>query len=142
MTRMTGIKFEELRIGMFAETTNIMTEEVVVAFADVSGDRNPVHLNAEYASTTPFKERIVHGALLGAYISALVGMELPGPGSIGVSLTLKFKRPVKLGAVVTTRVEVKTLNERMAFATLTCICSVNKKTAIEGETVVYVPRQN
>ena len=77
-----------------------VSEADIAAFAEVSGDKNPVHLDAAYAATTMFKERIAHGMLSAAYISAVFGMELPGPGSIYISQTLNFKAPVKIGDTV------------------------------------------
>ncbi|MGE0045506.1 MAG: MaoC family dehydratase [Hyphomonadaceae bacterium] len=137
----SGLKFEDLFVGQFAESSNVVTEAVVVAFAEVSGDKNPVHLDASYAAGTPFKERIAHGMLSAAYISAMIGMHLPGPGAIYVSQTLGFRRPVKLGATVTTRVEITALDAEKARATFATICSVDGKTVLEGEAVIMVPRR-
>jgi 3-hydroxybutyryl-CoA dehydratase len=137
----TGLCFEDLSLGMAAESEAVVSDAVVQAFADVSGDANPVHLDAAYAATTPFKERIAHGMLSAAYISALIGMKLPGPGSIYVSQTLSFRRPVKLGAAVRTRVEVAALDAEKARATLACVCSVDGKSVVEGEAVIMVPRR-
>ncbi|MBN8910508.1 MAG: MaoC family dehydratase, partial [Rhizobiales bacterium] len=83
--------FEDLAVGQEASLSNMVTEDVINAFAAVSGDRNPVHLDAAYAAGTMFKERIAHGMLSAAYISAVFGMELPGPGAIYISQTLAFK---------------------------------------------------
>lgn len=138
---MAGLFFEDLSIGQSAESANAVTEAVVAAFADVSGDRNPVHLDPAFAAGTPFKERIAHGMLSAAYISALIGMHLPGPGAIYVSQTLQFRRPVKLGATVTTRVEIKALDAEKARATLACVCAVDGKPVLEGEAVIMVPRR-
>lgn len=137
----SGLCFEDLSLGMTAESETVVTEAVVQAFADVSGDSNPVHLDAAYAATTPFKERIAHGMLSAAYISALIGMKLPGPGSIYVSQTLSFRRPVKLGATVRTRVEIAALDAEKARATLACTCSVDGRNVVEGEAVIMVPRR-
>ncbi|MBI1186812.1 MAG: (R)-hydratase [Alphaproteobacteria bacterium] len=137
----SGLCFEDLSVGMAAESEVVVTESVVQAFADVSGDANPVHLDADYAASTPFKERIAHGMLSAAYISALIGMKLPGPGAIYVSQTLSFRRPVKLGAAVRTRVEVAALDAEKARATLACVCSVDGKSVVEGEAVIMVPRR-
>lgn len=138
---MTGLFFEDLHIGQSAGSENVVTEAVVAAFADVSGDRNPVHLDPAFAATTPFKERIAHGMLSAAYISALIGMSLPGPGAIYVSQTLQFRRPVKLGATVATRVEIKAMDPEKARITLACTCSVDGKSVLEGEAIIMVPRR-
>ncbi len=135
-----GHTFESLRIGQFAERTNEVTDAVIRQFAEVSGDSNPVHLDAAFAATTQFKERIAHGMLSAAYISAVIGMDLPGPGSIYISQTLSFRRPVKLGARVLTRVEIIALDPEKARATLACTCSVDGKNVVEGEAVIMVPR--
>ena len=109
---MTAIKsyfFEDLVLGQEASLSKSVGEADIVAFADLSGDRNPVHIDAAYAATTMFKERIAHGMLSAAYISAVFGMQLPGPGAIYVSQTLSFKAPVKIGDTVVTTVKVAEL---------------------------------
>lgn len=136
-----GLCFEDLSIGQAAQRENVVTDGVIRQFAEVSGDHNPVHLDAAYAATTPFKERIAHGILSASYISAVIGMDLPGPGAIYVSQSLNFRRPVKLGARVITRVEVTALNPEKARATLACTCTVDGKTVIDGEAVVMAPRR-
>jgi 3-hydroxybutyryl-CoA dehydratase len=141
MATAQGLYFEDMNVGQSAARDDLVTEAVVAAFADVSGDRNPVHLDADFAAATPFKERIAHGMLSAAYISTVIGMELPGPGAIYVSQTLSFCRPVKLGARVTTQVEVIALDAEKARATLACRCSVEGKSVVEGEAVVMVPRR-
>ncbi len=139
--RRGGLYFEDLNIGQSAERVNEVTEAVVRQFADVSGDHNPVHLDAAFAAQTPFKERIAHGMLSAGYISAVIGNDLPGPGAIYVSQTLSFRRPVKLGARVTTRVEIVALDGEKARATLACVCSVDGKAVLEGEAIIMVPRK-
>ena len=86
--------FEDLAVGMEAALSRTVSEADITAFAEVTGDRNPVHVDAEYAAATLFKGRIAHGMLSAGYISAVFGMELPGPGAIYVSQTLNFKAPV------------------------------------------------
>lgn len=134
-------RFEDLSVGQSAEVTKTVTKEDVAMFAEISGDRNPIHLDEVYAATTPFGGCVVHGALIGAYVSALIGMEMPGPGCIGRELVLTFRRPVKVGAQVAVCVEVSRLDARRGFVTLRCVCSVNGKTAVDGEAVVYVPKR-
>lgn len=136
-----GLYFEELSVGMSAEMSRTVEEADVRAFADVTGDDNPVHLDAAYAATTPFKERIAHGMLSAGYISALLGTRLPGPGAIYVSQTLSFRRPVKLGVRVDARVEVTALDDAKGRVTLACICAVDGKAVAEGEAVVIAPRR-
>jgi 3-hydroxybutyryl-CoA dehydratase len=136
-----GLALEEIEIGRSAEHMHTVTEHDLQAFADVSGDHNPVHLDPVYAETTPFKGRIAHGMLSGAYISATIAGELPGPGSIYISQTLNFRRPVRLGDTVVTRVTVSAIDPDKARVMLKTECLVNAKTVVEGEAVVMVPRK-
>ena len=136
-----GLFFEDLTMGQAVESTRTVGEADIAAFAAVSGDDNPVHLDAAFAATTPFKERIAHGMLTASYISALIGTRLPGPGAIYVSQSLAFKRPVKIGDAVTTRVEVSALDGAKGRVTFACTCTVNGKPVLEGEAVVIAPRR-
>jgi 3-hydroxybutyryl-CoA dehydratase len=140
MTR-TGLFFEDLTVGQAAELSRVVTDADIRGFAAVSGDDNPVHLDEQYAATTPFKERIAHGILTASYISALIGTRLPGPGAIYVSQTLSFRRPVKLGDDVLARVEITALDAAKARVTFACLCSVGGKTVLEGEAVAIAPRR-
>lgn len=139
MTAAKGVFFEDLSVGQEASLSNTVSEATIVAFADISGDRNPVHLDADYAATTMFKERIAHGMLAAAYISAVFGMKLPGPGAIYISQTLKFKAPVKIGDTVVTTVKVAELMPEKRRARFECICTVNDKPVVEGEAMLMVP---
>lgn len=132
--------FEDLSVGQEASMSKTVTEADIVAFANVSGDKNPVHLDAAYAATTMFKERIAHGMLSAAYISAVFGMQLPGPGSIYISQSLGFKAPVKIGDTVVTTVKILELMEkgRVRFET---VCSVGGKPVLAGEAVLMVPKK-
>lgn len=133
--------FEDLKVGDSAETARTVTEADIVAFAEVSGDRNPVHLDAAHAAASPFGERIAHGMLGAAYISALMGMKLPGPGVVYISQSLKFRRPVRIGDTVTARATVAELEPRRGWATLRTVCEVDGKTVLDGEAVVMVPKR-
>lgn len=135
-----GLFFEELSVGQSTQLSRTVAEHDLTAFAEVTGDTNPVHLDAAYAATTPFKERIAHGMLSAGYISAVLGTALPGPGSVYIGQTLNFKRPVKIGDKVVTTVTVTALDEAKARATLATVCTVNGKTVVEGEAVIMVPR--
>jgi 3-hydroxybutyryl-CoA dehydratase len=137
-----GLYFDELSIGQTAEMTKVVEVADVEAFAAVSHDHNPIHLDEAYAKTTPFGGRIAHGALGGAYISAVMGNQLPGPGVVYLSQSLKFRRPVRIGDPVTTRVTVTALDSRRGYATLRTVCEVNGKTVIDGEAMVIVPRRD
>ena len=131
--------FEDLELGMDASYARAVTDADIVTFADVTGDRNPVHLDAAYAATTPFKTPIAHGMLTAGYISAVFGMHLPGPGAIYVSQTLNFKAPVRIGDVVTAKVKVAELMPLKRRARFDCVCLVGGKAVLEGEAVLMVP---
>ena len=138
---MPGLFLEDLSVGQSAELVRTVTEGDIVAFAQVTGDTNPVHLDADYAATTSFGERIAHGMLSAGYISAVLGTTLPGPGAVYLSQTLNFKRPVKIGAEVVARVTVTAIDEAKARVTLDTSCLVNGKAVVGGEAVVLVPRK-
>ncbi len=135
-----GLTLEQVEVGQTAERMHTVTEKDIQAFADVSGDHNPVHLDAAFAETTQFKGRIAHGMLSGAYISATIAGDLPGPGSIYISQTLSFRRPVRIDDTVLTRVTVTAVDLDKARVTLKTESLVNAKTVVEGEAVVMVPR--
>src|SRR5215208_4727426 len=103
----------------------------IEAFAEVSGDENPVHLDEAYARTTAFGERIAHGMLSAAYISAVLGTRLPGPGAIYLSQSMRFRRPVKIGDPVTARATVKALDDKRGHVTLETVCEENGKTVVD-----------
>jgi 3-hydroxybutyryl-CoA dehydratase len=136
-----GLFFDDLSLGRAESLTRTVAAADIEAFAAVSGDDNPVHLDAAFAATTPFKERIAHGMLTASYISALIGTRLPGPGAIYVSQTLSFKRPVRIGDEVTARVEISALDDVKGRVTFACVCSVAGKPVLEGEAVVIAPRR-
>jgi 3-hydroxybutyryl-CoA dehydratase len=131
--------FEDLEVGMEASFAKTVSEADIVAFAEVTGDKNPVHLDAAYAAKTIFKEPIAHGMLTAGYISAVFGMELPGPGAIYVSQTLNFRGPVKVGDRVVAKVRVVELYPAKRRARFESICSVDGKAVLEGEAVLMVP---
>ncbi len=138
---MQGFYFDELSIGQTAEMSRVVGAADIEAFAEVSGDINPVHLDEAYAKTTTFGERIAHGMLSGAYISAILGTRLPGPGCIYLSQSLRFRRPVRIGDLVVARVTVKTLDEGRGHVTLDTACEVGGKTVVDGEALVIAPRR-
>ena len=137
-----GKLFEALSVGDTAERSFPVTERTIEQFAELSGDDNPVHLDEAYAATTQFGTRIAHGMISAAYISALVGTALPGYGSIYLSQSLRFRRPVKIGDTVVVTVTISALDAEKARATLETVCTVAGKTVVEGEAVVLVPRRS
>ncbi len=138
---MAGYCLEDLSPGQSAERTHVVSEADITAFAEVSGDFNPVHMDEAFAQTTQFKGRIAHGMLSAAYISALIAAELPGAGSIYMSQSLRFRRPVRIGDEVVTKVTVTEIDERRARVTLTTECSVGGAVVLDGEALVMAPRR-
>ena len=138
---MQGYCLEDLHVGQTAENAHVVTDADIVAFAEVSGDRNPVHLDEAFAAGTPFKTRIAHGMLSAGYISAVLGGQLPGQGAIYLSQTLKFRRPVRIGDEMVTRVTVTAVDAEKARVTLSTVCEVGGQAVVEGEAVVMVPRK-
>src|SRR5580692_460767 len=136
----TGAFLDELTVGQNAELTRTVAEGDLAAFAAVTGDNNPIHLDEAYAAATPFKGRIAHGMLSAGYISAVLGTTLPGPGAIYVSQTLSFRRPVRIGDEVTAEVKVTAIDPARGRVTFATQCVVAGKTVVEGEAVVVVPR--
>jgi len=139
---MNGLRLEDLSLGQTTEISHTVTDSDIRAFAAVSGDNNPVHLDEDYAAATPFKTRIAHGMLSAGYISAVLGTRLPGPGAIYISQTMTFKRPVRIGDEVTTRATVTAIDGEKARVTLATVCEVAGKAVVEGEAVVMVPRRD
>ncbi|MGE8941890.1 MaoC family dehydratase [Leptospira interrogans] len=132
--------FEDLEVGMEASYQRLVTEQDIIKFAEATGDKNPVHLDAEYAAKTMFKERIAHGMLTASYISAVFGTEMPGPGVIYISQTLNFRAPVKIGQTVTAKVRVVELFPAKRRARFECVCSDDDgKVVLEGEAMLMVP---
>ena len=134
-----GIYFEDLAVGQKASFGKTITEADIVLFAAVTGDTNPMHLNAEYAKGTIFGERIAHGMLAAGLITKVLGTQLPGPGTIYMSQSLKFRAPVRIGETVTATVEVLALHPEKHRATLRTICTVAGQPVLEGEAYVSVP---
>jgi 3-hydroxybutyryl-CoA dehydratase len=131
--------FEDLELGMEASLTKIVSAADILAFAEITGDWNPVHLDADYAAKTVFREPIAHGMPTAGYISAVFGSALPGPGAIYVSQTLNFRAPVKVGDQVLARVKVMELYPAKRRVRFDCHCDVAGKAVLEGEAVLMVP---
>lgn len=136
MNPLNGYDIEDLQPGMSATFSKTITEADIVLFAGVSGDNNAIHTNEEFARSTIFGGRIAHGFLSASVISAAVANRLPGPGTVYLSQSLRFRAPVKPGDTVHATVTVKTLNLEKARAELDTVCTVNGKVVIEGEALV------
>ncbi len=131
--------FEDLSIGLSESYEKEVKSSDVVGFAEITGDRNPIHLSEHFAAKTPFGGRIAHGLYTASLISAVIGTRLPGPGAIYMSQTLNFKAPVKIGDVVRASVEVVELVEKGHRVKLICRCRVGDTLVLEGEALVKVP---
>ena len=136
---MDGHFFEDLAVGMSASVAKTIGEADIVLYAAVSTDTNPVHINEEAAEHSIFKGRVAHGMLSAGLISAALGTKLPGPGTIYLSQSLRFRAPVRPGDTVTATVEVTALDPERKRATLKTTCLVKGKPVIEGEALVQVP---
>jgi 3-hydroxybutyryl-CoA dehydratase len=137
----TGLFLEDLYVGQTSARTQRLDLAAVTAFADLTGDRNPVHLDQEYAEGTRFKGRIAHGMLTASLVSAVLGMDLPGPGAIYLAQSLAFKRPVRLDDEVTARATVTSIDLESGRVRLATHCLVGGKVVVEGEAEVIAPRR-
>ncbi len=128
-----------MNVGEQAQRSLTVDDDLVSAFAEVSGDRNPVHMEEEYAAKTRFGRRIAHGMIAGSLISATLANDLPGPGTVYLSQQLTFRAPVFIGDVITATVEVMTWDPVKRFSTLSTTCSKQDGTIIvSGEASVLV----
>jgi 3-hydroxybutyryl-CoA dehydratase len=130
---------DDLKPGMSESLSKTVTERDIELFGEVSGDRNPVHFDEAYAQTTIFKGRIAHGMLSAAYISTVLGMQIPGPGTIFMSATTRFRAPVRIGDTVVTTCTVREVNAEKRRVTFDCVCKVKDITVVEGEALVMAP---
>ena len=136
-----GYYLEDLSVGMAHETITVIDEGKINAFAEISGDFNPVHTDAEYAAESMFGKRIAHGALSASLISAILGNDLPGPGAIFAELNMRFRKPAFIDDEVTARAEVSEINEKNGRIKMKVSCMVNGKAIIRGEAGVVVPKR-
>jgi 3-hydroxybutyryl-CoA dehydratase len=128
---------EDLAVGMTAAYTHTLTEADVRDFADLTGDHNPLHLDEEFARTTRFKGRVVHGMLTASYFSTVLAI-MPGPGTVYLSQTLSFRAAVRIGDTVEARVTVADIGER-GRVRLTTVGRVGPTVVVDGEALVIVP---
>ena len=137
-----GKTINELQIGDKASHKKIITEKDIELFGEITGDYNPAHFDDEYAKKTIFKKRIAHGMLVGSLFSKLLGLDLPGPGSIYVSQTLRFKRPVYFGDEITAEVKIIALNNERNRVTFECIAyNQNNEKVVIGEAELMPPKK-
>ena len=131
--------FEDLAVGLSERLAKTISSSDVVGFAEITGDRNPIHLSEHFAARTPFGTRIAHGLYTAGLISAVLGTRLPGPGAVYVSQTLNFRAPVRIGDTVEVEVTVAELTPERRRARLACTCRVGGEVVLDGEALVKVP---
>jgi 3-hydroxybutyryl-CoA dehydratase len=133
--------FDDLKVGMKERLKKTIAASDVIGFAQLTGDRNPIHLSEHFAARTSFGGRIAHGLYTAGLISAVLGTRLPGPGAIYISQTLNFRAPVRIGDTVTVTVTVAELMPEKSRARLACVCKVGREVVLDGEALVKVPRE-
>ncbi len=138
MKELHGYYLEELSVGMTGVFAKTVTEADIVLFAGVSGDTNPVHTNQLFAEATLFKGRIAHGMLSASFISTVLGTRIPGPGSIYLSQSLRFRAPVRAGDTVVARATVKEIVPERRRVVMTTVCTVGETVVLDGEAMVMV----
>lgn len=138
MNENSGYFFEDLQVGMSDAITRTVTTEDIEAFSAITGDRNPIHLDEEWAAKTRFGGRIAHGMLTGALVSAVIGTRLPGPGNIYIKQTLEFRGPVRPGDEVTAEVRISHLEPAKNRVVLATTCRCGETEVLRGEAVLRV----
>ncbi len=133
------IVIEDLEVGMVRSLQKIVTDQDIEMFAEVSTDRNPVHLDEQYAQDTIFEGRIAHGMLTAGLISAVIGEQLPGHGTVYLGQTLKFMAPVRPGDMVEAIVEVLSIDYARRRVQLKTEARVGETTVLKGEATVLAP---
>lgn len=134
-------RITELQVGDFYEEEVIITEEQLLSYANVTGDKNPLHIDEEYASQTFFKHRIAHGMLLGGYISKIIGMDFPGEGTIYLTQDMKFVCPIYINDRITIRIEVmEKIEDKNRIVLSTNCLRQNGEMAISGKAIVLPPK--
>jgi 3-hydroxybutyryl-CoA dehydratase len=131
---------DEMTPGLSETLSRTVTERDVQLFGEATGDKNPVHFDEAYARKTVFRGRIAHGALSVGFLSALMGMHLPGPGTIFVGMNIRFVSPVRIGDTVVSIVTLRELAGKRQ-AVFTCLCKVGDAVVLEGEVTVMPPRR-
>lgn len=143
MTTLQNRPFAQIAVGDQCQRQHTVCEKDLVLFAAVSGDLNPVHLDPEYAATTPFKGQIAHGMFTGALISAALAMDLPGPGTVYLGQNLSFRKPVMIGDTLTVVLTVASKHDSKPIVTLTCeVTNQHDKVVATGEATVMAPTES
>ncbi len=138
---MAGKSIEQIKVGDAAEFAKTVTETDVYLYAGITGDLNPAHLNEAYAKGTFFKSRIAHGMLTAGFISSILGMQLPGPGTIYMRQSLSFLAPVRFGDTITARAEVvEVIAEKNRVRLKTTCTNQDGTVVLDGEALVSPPK--
>ncbi|MCP4111589.1 MAG: MaoC family dehydratase [Desulfobacteraceae bacterium] len=138
---MLGKTIDQIKVGDAAEFAKTVSESDIYLYAGITGDLNPAHINEAYAEKTFFKGRIAHGMLLGGFISNVIAMQLPGPGTIYVKQELKFTAPAKIGDTITARAEVaEVLTEKNRIILKTTCTNQEGTLVVDGEAMVSPPK--
>src|SRR4029077_3387360 len=130
---------DDLKPGLSESFLKTVSERDIALFGEVSGDTNPVHFDETFASTTHLKRRIAHGVLTASYISTVLGMQMPGPGTIFLRLDIRFKAPVRIGDTVTALCTVREVLAERRRVVFDCACTVGDTVVLEGEATVMPP---
>ncbi len=133
------IVIEDLEVGMTRRLAKVISDRDIQLFAEITTDHNPVHLDDDYAQDTIFAGRIAHGMLTAGLISAIIGEQLPGHGTVYLGQSLKFLAPVRPGDRVLATVSVAAIDHSKRRATLDCKCEIDGKKVLVGEATVLVP---
>lgn len=134
------MEFESLAVGNASEWCKTVTETDVVLYAGITGDFNPVHINAVAASQSAFGARIAHGMLTAGFISAAIANGVPGPGAIYLTQSLTFRQPVRIGDTICARVEILEIHQKRRRVRLATVCrNQDGAVVLDGEAVVLVP---
>ena len=141
MQELHGYYLEDLEVGMSDSFAKTITDADVTLFAGISGDTNPIHINADYAATTPFEKRIVHGMFSAALISTVAGTKLPGPGAIYIDQQIKFKAPVFIGDTAKASVTVSDIDQRRRRVKCKTEVHVGEKLVATGEATFMVDKK-
>jgi 3-hydroxybutyryl-CoA dehydratase len=133
------MKFSDLRIGMSASLRHQVTDRTVELFGEATGDRNPLHFDDAFAAATLYGGRVAHGALLVGFVSAVLATELPGPGSVAREMSIRFRKPVRPGEVVVSKVVVRELVAKTRKVVLDCFSYVGDDLVARGEASALLP---
>lgn len=131
----------DIKVGMTESYSQTITDADIKQFAGLSGDRNPVHLDEEYAQNSRFKRRIAHGMISSSFFSAIFGTKLPGEGCVYVAQSLTFRKPIYIGDTVTATVEVESIDSVKRRVYFKTYCTVGRQKVIIGEAEIYIPEK-